>query len=57
MNLIRLSRGDVETVTVPDLMAALMREAVADILDARTGVRPTFDGPERAPERERAGRA
>lgn len=52
MNLIRLSRGDVETVTVPDLMAALMREAVADLLrahglwDEREFVTLTIDGVE-----------
>lgn len=37
---------------------ALMRDAVADIIEERTGVRPTWpDGPRRAPEHERSGHA
>jgi hypothetical protein len=37
---------------------ALMREVVGDIIQAESGVRPTWpDPPTRAPEHERAGRA
>lgn len=36
----------------------LMREAVSDIIEAATGVRPTWPtGPQGAPEHERAGNA
>lgn len=36
----------------------LMREAVADIIETTCGVRPTFpDGPQPAPEHEKAGHA
>jgi hypothetical protein len=39
-----------------DAFMALMREGVADILEEQTGVRPTWpDGPQAAPEHERAG--
>lgn len=39
-----------------DAFIALMREGVADILQEQTGVRPTWpDGPQPAPEHERAG--
>lgn len=35
---------------------ALMRECVADVIQEAVGVRPTFpDGPQSAPESERAG--
>jgi hypothetical protein len=34
----------------------LMREAVGDILEAKTGTRPEWDRPHSAPEHERAGR-
>lgn len=34
----------------------MMRDAVADIIEEKTGQRPTWpDGPQAAPERERAG--
>jgi hypothetical protein len=33
----------------------LMREAVGDIIEETAGVRPTWGGPERAPEHERSG--
>lgn len=38
---------------------AMMREAVGDILEGITGARPVWPDPDgqRAPERERAGRA
>lgn len=36
---------------------ALMREAVADLIEEKVGVRPTWGGPENAPEHERAGQA
>jgi hypothetical protein len=35
----------------------LMREIVADIIEQSVGVRPTWGGPENAPEHEHAGRA
>ena len=35
----------------------LMREAVADIIEEKVGLRPTWGEPETAPERERSGRA
>lgn len=39
-----------------DTFIALMREAVSDILEEKTGVRPTWpDGPQPAPEHEKAG--
>jgi hypothetical protein len=39
-----------------DAFMALMREGVADILQEQTGTRPTWpDGPQSAPEHERAG--
>jgi hypothetical protein len=35
---------------------SLMRNVVADLIEERTGVRPTWpDGPQPAPEHERAG--
>ncbi len=33
----------------------LMREFVADIIEGKTGTRPTWGGPRGAPESERAG--
>lgn len=39
-----------------DTFMGLMRESVSDILEEQTGHRPTWpDGPQRAPEHERAG--
>jgi hypothetical protein len=39
-----------------DVFMALMREGVADIIEEKTGTRPIWpDGPQPAPERERAG--
>lgn len=35
----------------------LMRDIVADIIEEHTGHRPTWGGPERAPEHERSGSA
>lgn len=36
----------------------MMQEAVSDIIEGRTGARPTWpDGPEPAPENERSGTA
>lgn len=35
----------------------MMRDIVADIIEEKTGVRPTWGGPEGAPEHERAGHA
>jgi hypothetical protein len=35
----------------------LMRELVADIIEEKFGVRPTWGGAEKAPEHERAGTA
>ena len=35
----------------------MMREIVSDIIQAETGVRPTWGGPTAAPEHERAGEA
>lgn len=35
----------------------MMREVVSDIIEAETGVRPTWGGPTAAPEHERAGEA
>ena len=36
---------------------ALMRDAVADVIEEIAGVRPTWGGPEAAPQHERAGNA
>jgi hypothetical protein len=33
----------------------MMRDVVADIIEAHTGHRPTWGGPQKAPEHERAG--
>jgi len=33
----------------------MMRDIVSDIIEAKTGVRPTWGGPTAAPEHERAG--
>lgn len=33
----------------------MMRDIVTDIIESHTGYRPTWGGPERAPEHERAG--
>lgn len=48
-------------VNHPERKAAFMdfmRDAVADLIEETTGQRPTWpDGPEAAPERERAGHA
>lgn len=33
----------------------MMRDIVSDIIEAKTGTRPTWGGPERAPEHERSG--
>lgn len=35
----------------------MMREIVSDIIEAETGIRPTWGGPTTAPEHERAGEA
>lgn len=35
----------------------LMRDVVADIIEERTGTRPTWGGPAPAPEHERSGHA
>lgn len=41
-----------------DQFIAIMREAVADLIEEKTGTRPTWpDGPQRAPEHERSGSA
>lgn len=39
------------------LFMSAMREVVADIIEDRTGTRPTWRDPETAPEHERAGNA
>lgn len=44
----------------PELKQAfmdMMRDVVSDIIEAKTGVRPTWGGPTAAPEHERAGEA
>jgi hypothetical protein len=33
----------------------MMRDIVGDIIEEKTGIRPTWGGPQRAPENERAG--
>jgi hypothetical protein len=39
-----------------DAFLGFMREAVTDIIEEQVGTRPTWpDGPQPAPERERAG--
>lgn len=38
-----------------DAFVALMREAVGDLIEKATGIRPIWGGLERAPEHERAG--
>ena len=38
-----------------DAFIALMREGVADIIEEKSGARPTWGGEEAAPESERAG--
>ena len=35
----------------------MMRDIVSDIIETKTGVRPTWGGPTAAPEHERAGEA
>ena len=35
----------------------MMRDIVSDIIEAKTGVRPTWGGPTTAPEHEKAGAA
>lgn len=35
----------------------MMRDIVSDIIEAETGMRPTWGGPTSAPEHERAGEA
>jgi hypothetical protein len=35
----------------------MMRDIVADIMEEQLGVRPTWGGPETAPEHERSGRS
>ena len=35
----------------------LMRDAVGDLIEEATGIRPVWGGPESAPEHERSGRA
>jgi hypothetical protein len=40
-----------------DAFMNLMKEAVADILEEKTGERPSWSGLRSAPEHERAGRA
>jgi hypothetical protein len=57
-----LRLGKVHMRTVPTkerekMFMDLMREAVADILEEAVGVRPTWGGPEAAPESERSGSA
>jgi hypothetical protein len=33
----------------------MMRDIVSDVIEEKTGIRPTWGGPERAPEHERSG--
>lgn len=40
-----------------DAFMDLMREAVADIIEEKIGIRPTWGGPKTAPESERSGSA
>ena len=62
---IELGRIAMAIVTGPDgferkqQFMAIMRSAISDILEARSGVRPVWPEPEGrpAPQRERAGRA
>lgn len=62
---IELGRIAMAIVTGPDAFErkqqfmAIMRSAISDILEARSGVRPVWPEPEGrpAPQRERAGRA
>ena len=35
----------------------MMRDVVSDLIEEQTGIRPTWGGPERAPEHERSGAA
>ena len=35
----------------------MMRDIVSDLIEAKTGVRPTWGGPHSAPEHERSGAA
>ena len=35
----------------------MMRDIVSDLIEENTGIRPTWGGPETAPEHERAGSA
>ena len=35
----------------------MMRDIVSDIIEEQTGIRPTWGGPQAAPEHERAGSA
>ena len=38
-----------------DAFMDLMREAVGDLIEQATGIRPVWGGPEKAPEHERSG--
>lgn len=45
-------------VQTPDRKQAfmdLMRDAVGDLIEEATGIRPVWGGPDRAPEHERSG--
>ncbi len=54
----RIRMQAVQQAKRKDAFLALMREAVSDILEECVGKRPTWpDGPQPAPEHERAGQA
>ena len=57
---IPLGRIRMAIAAIPERKAgfmALMREVVADLIEEKTGMRPTWKEPYAAPEHERAGQA
>ena len=47
----------VENTERKEAFMLMMRDIVSDIIEAETGIRPTWGGPTAAPEHERAGEA
>jgi len=52
-----IAMGAVQDAKRKQVFMDLMRSVVADIIEDKMGVRPTWGGPQTAPEHERSGRA
>ena len=57
IELARIRMVFVQEDAAKEIFLALMRDAVSDLIRARTGVAPSWDDPQPAPATERSGRA